>query len=576
MAGALVAGLTACSSSSSLVPGSQLVIGESYVASSINSDVASSAASEAVNAEIANLTTASFYSVDSTGALAPNLDFGTVEVVSQKPFTVKYLLTDKAVFSDGQKVSAADLLLSWAAATNQGGANFRSARLGNGLSQTVGVPKIGDGNKSLTITFSRPVADYKTAIKVAVPAHTLAQLAFAGDNLEASQADARVVSAIQNLQSTDLAALAKAYRFGYQLKADFKFTPQRAVASGAYVITDASSAGVTLKANSKNGAMAPARAETVKLVFYSSALSMVADLKAGKLDLATLAPSSTESNSSIADALKAGGSSVSASLQATNTVEALVFNQNPGSSFAASSFGIATKPAAIAKALSARTAFMNLVSTSKVQTLVGATQTIQDAKSFVFEPSSSFYQATIQDSGVLAYQFADDQKAYNTIHKLGSRVAVRVLFDTDNPRAQIEYSVLAEKASQVGFGLENVGVSDPTPALVSGEYDVFLAPTQLIGSPTLSLEEAFGKNSPTANDTAVQGLLSEFATATDAVSQAAALKKLDASLIASGYGLPLYQLPLTVASSKKLAKTPDLVGGSSLTAGYATWNLAAK
>jgi len=142
LAAALVAGLSACSSNSGLVAGSTIVVGESYVASSINSDVASSAASEAVNQELANLTNASFYSVDQNGTLVPNLDFGSVAVTSQQPFTVKYLLTGKAVFSDGAKVTAADLLLSWAAGTNLAGANFRSARLGNGLSQTNGTPKL--------------------------------------------------------------------------------------------------------------------------------------------------------------------------------------------------------------------------------------------------------------------------------------------------------------------------------------------------------------------------------------------------------------------------------------------------
>jgi len=123
---------------------------------------------------------------------------------------------------------------------------------------------------------------------------------------------------------------------------------------------------------------------------------------------------------------------------ATNAVEALVFNQNPGSSFAPNAYGAATSKSAQATALTVRTAFMQLLSTSKVQTLVGSSQTIQDAKSFVFEPSSNFYQASIQDSGVLSYQFADAEKAYNTIRKHGARVPVRVLFDTDNPRAQIE------------------------------------------------------------------------------------------------------------------------------------------
>jgi len=56
----------------------------------------------------------------------------------------------------------------------------------------------------LTIEFNRPVADYQTALVVAVPAHSLAQQTFGSENLENSQADTRVVDAIQNQKSTNL------------------------------------------------------------------------------------------------------------------------------------------------------------------------------------------------------------------------------------------------------------------------------------------------------------------------------------------------------------------------------------
>jgi peptide/nickel transport system substrate-binding protein len=315
------------------------------------------------------------------------------------------------------------------------------------------------------------------------------------------------------------------------------------------------------------------------MVLYSSPLSMVADLKSGKLDLASLAPTETESNADITEALKATSSvGVTTALVGTNAVEALIFNQSAGSSFATSSFGSKDSPVAAAKALSTRLAFENIVSVSKLQAFIRAIQPVQDAKSFVFTSDSSYYQSTIQDSGILAYQFADVQKAYNTMRKLHRSLPVRVLFDSKNQRAQIEYSALAERAHDVGFGLSNVSSSDPSAALLGGQYDVYLAPLAVLGGGGSNPEKALAAltSEKSVADSKIIDDLSKLATSTDAVTSASWLKKIDAELVATGFGLPLYQLPTIVATSKKFSKSPTLVDGSSLTAGYATWNLAAK
>ena len=577
VAALMLVGITSCSSSSGLVTGSSITVAELHSASSLNTDVASSAASEAVNAEIAHLTTASFYSVDQTGELIANPGFGSVSIIKSSPFTVKYLLTGGAKWSDSEQITATDLLLSWAAATNLGKAKFNSSRLGSGLSLANGVPTIGDKNLSLTIEFARPVADYKTVLTVAVAAHALAKVAFAGQNLDSKSGNDRVLNAIQTTNVADLKTLAKSYRLAYQLKSSFSLSTDLGITSGAYQIETASNLGLTLKANTSNVAMPSARVETIKLVFYSSPLAVVADLKAGQVDLASLAPTATDSSAAINTVLKATTSAgVTSTLTGTSSIETLVLNQAGGSSFANSSYGRSSSKTAGLKAFSVRQAFLSLVSTSKIQSLVGANQPVQDAKSFVFTPDSSYYQSSIQDSGVLAYQFADDQKAYNIVRKVGHRVEVRVLFDTNNPLAQIEYSTLAEKANEVGFALSNISTNDPNAVLQSGEYDVYLAPAIALGDSGTDLEQALASatGSQGAADAVIIDALTGFATATDAVSRAALTKKIDGELISTAYGLPLYQLPTIVASSKKFAKAPNLVDGSSLTAGYATWNLA--
>jgi ABC-type transport system substrate-binding protein len=372
-----------------------------------------------------------------------------------------------------------------------------------------------------------------------------------------------------------LSALAKAYRNAFKLTKSPLKNPELLVSAGPYVVTEASKNGLTLKVNSDNTWMPKGRCETISLVFYEDALSAVSAIKAGDIDLARLVPTSTNSYSSIATALKAS-KNINSSVVASSEIETVLFNQTSQSSFSSAAFGEPGSEPAVKAALEARQAFLGIISVSKIRALIGANQTIQDANSLVFAPESSYYQASIQDSGISGYQFADAQKSYNTLQKLGFRVPVRVLFDTANPRAQTEYSVLADLASQVGFSLSNVSTDNISDALKVGEYDVYLAPQRLLADQGVSLQKGFYFSKGFPSNSNLLKLMTEHGQATTAVEQALVLKKLDAELISQAYGFPLYQLPTVVASSKKLAKTPVSADGLSLTAGYADWNLASK
>jgi peptide/nickel transport system substrate-binding protein len=573
--GALVASLTACAASGGLVSGSSVVLGEIASVASLNSDIATYGAAAQTSSDIENLTVGSFYSVSPSGELVANPDFGSVTVETTEPFTVKYALTGKAKWSDSKQINASDLLLSWAAATNLAKANFHSARHGNGLSQTVGAPKVSDDSLSISITFNRPVADYKTALSLAVPAHSLAQLAFKSAKLDAKAADERVRAAILDTNASDLKALAKSYHRAYAIDANFALEPELAVSSGAYVITEMSGDGITLKANPQNAAMPSARAETIKIAYFSSALAMIDALKISKLDLATFTPSAGESSEAITAALKdAETKKVVSELVTGSNIESLVFNLAKGSSFSPAAYGSSSSASAAKKALQIRQAFLNLVPISKLRSLAGATQSVQASRSLAFTQGSAFYDATIQDNNSATYLFADTQKAFNTMRQLDERVDVRVLFDADDPLAQIEYGVLANQAESVGFRLSNVSLSDPSAALAAGEYDVFLGENAVLSAENLDLEQTLADAVSVAQSSNLSDLLVECAKANDQVARASALKKIDAELIGTAYGLPFYQAPVVTAISKKFAKNPISAGNVSLTAGYATWNLA--
>src|SRR6187402_2345230 len=71
--------------------------------------------STAANTSIVAATNSGFVYYDDTPELVRDASFGTVEVVSDEPFAVRYTVNDGITWSDGVAIDSADLLLAWAA-----------------------------------------------------------------------------------------------------------------------------------------------------------------------------------------------------------------------------------------------------------------------------------------------------------------------------------------------------------------------------------------------------------------------------------------------------------------------------
>ena len=127
---------------------------------------------------------------DDKSQLINNDAFGTCTVVSLDPLTIKYTIKDGVKWSDGVPVTAADLLLTWAA--ESGLYNTSEAQYddnGNllpskgvafdssspGLALVTSFPTIGDNNQSLTIKYSKFFVDYNINLAIGVPAHVVAE-----------------------------------------------------------------------------------------------------------------------------------------------------------------------------------------------------------------------------------------------------------------------------------------------------------------------------------------------------------------------------------------------------------------
>jgi peptide/nickel transport system substrate-binding protein len=110
----------------------------------------------------------------------------SVTVTSKSPMTVQWKVRKEAVWSDGQPIDCKDFYLKWFAATSKAKVNGSSGDQGVAFDSTptgynqVDKLECGDGNKTITTTFSKPFADYRSLFSIIgndglLPAHVLEQ-----------------------------------------------------------------------------------------------------------------------------------------------------------------------------------------------------------------------------------------------------------------------------------------------------------------------------------------------------------------------------------------------------------------
>jgi peptide/nickel transport system substrate-binding protein len=569
----LVGLLTGCSSPNAIVAGTTISIGELGSISNLNTDIASDSVGQSLNAELANLTTASFYVADANGQLVANESFGTVKLVSKSPFTVEYSLTENAKWSDGQTVDASDLLLSWAAASDNTKAGFHSSRASGGLNQSTGLPKVTSDQKSIRVTYDSAVADWKTALTVPVAAHLVGQVAFKSENLDSTAAKARVLKAIQTSSAADLRSLASAYRSAFKISASAPESAQ--VSAGAYRFEKSlGSNGIQLRANPNFTWGATPKVETVLIKLYFDSAAQLEALSSGDIDIASPSENAGFKNLDIANALAAMKSSgVDYKIVSSSAIEQIVLNFGEKSFFSSNNFnGDTLKPTAL------KDAFLKMVPRSKILAAASSELSVRQADSFVYPSNSNYYTAVTQANGSASFRFQEAELAREIVRDTkpkDGRYSVRVLFDSSNPQAQIEFGLLDERASIVGFKLENISTSDIAPLIKSGEYDVLITDAPLLGLQDAGSSNLLSSNATGVVDKVTLDLFSSAVAQSDAFKQAEIFQKLDTALFSTHFGLPLYQVPSIVAYNTRISGFTPAPFGRSATWGYWTWSVAA-
>lgn len=557
--------LAGCTPVSSLVPGSTISIGMLNSLDSFNADLPTSPTAQQANSDLANLIRPSFYSLDATGKLVANAGFGSVKVVSRSPFVVAYKLTGKAKWSDGQQVTAADLMLSWLAARDPLQAGFVSVARSTGLQFTSSIPSVSGDGLTLTISYDHPVADWRTDLQVSAAAHSVAMRAFdlAGNAKAASE---RFLTSVATSNIDDERLLATHYSNAYRFNELNQNNESLKLSAGAYdIVSFKVGESITLKANPQFSWGHAATVETVNLRLFSDATSILAAMQTKSVDLAALSESGLATIASLASIAKSNSDSYA--VTASNDIEAVLINYGSASVFSATAGESATV---------LRNAMLDMIPRAKIQTALGTESPVIDARSWVYSNASDYYEPFVQSNGSTNYMIQQAELAAESVAEVSvaKPVQVRVLYDSDNPRAKQEFDLLGQYATSVGFAMIDVSSKEPNDVVTTGEFDLYIATIPLAGE-VGGNPYWFGANPITGfTDSKVSDLLVQYGSKSKALDQISVLKDLDAALYSAGFGLPLYQVPSLLVYSKRVKATVPAPHGGSATYGYWNWQLA--
>jgi peptide/nickel transport system substrate-binding protein len=550
-----------------IVEGSSISVGWNQGFYSANSSTTNGNAS--ANANILYMANSGFNYYDSESSLIKNEQFGTYELVSEDPLTVKYTVNSGVKWSDGAAVDASDMLLSWVAnscllnnvepildeetgeVTNQdeldSGVFFDSASCGGNLGEVTQTPVISDGGRSVTLVYDSQIVDWELQFGIGVSAHVTTQVAFPDEELTDEAAKQKLIDAINNKDLAVLAPISKAWSTAYDMT-DYPENTDLLVSNGAYVVTGlVADQSVTLTANPEYSWGPSPKVETITVRIISEPLAAVQALANGEVDL--ISPQAT---ADILDALKEYEDFIEVVGGGEAVYEHMDLTFDNGGPFDPATYG---DDAEVAQKV--RAAFLKSIPRDQiVETLINPIN--PDAtvmNSFTQLPGYPWYDDIVAANGSADYAY-DPEGALALLEEAGvsTPVDVKMLFSSTNPRRANQYVLIQEAAAEAGFNV--IDASSPTWSsdLGSGTYDVSLfawvSTSTAVSGSELNFITGGGNNFQGYGNAEVDALYKSLSTEFDPEVQKELLTQIETLLWADAIGTTIFQHPGVTAYNK--------------------------
>ncbi|MFT4215252.1 MAG: hypothetical protein QM622_10820 [Microbacterium sp.] len=542
------AALAACSPSvpATVVTGTRVVMGWTGELTSLNA----LADPTPGNLEVAAATRDGFGErVD--GEFVADESFGTVSIVGDDPFVVRYDLAEPS-WSDGTPVDAADLLLGWAWAAGLLADADGAVSAGD---QTVA--EVDEFARSIEVVFGRPTSAWQTAVTAQVPAHVVGGLAFGiEDPMEAKQA---VIRAIQERDAARLAAIAEAWNDGFAVDEGSDIAGELLLASGPYrvdgVSWTAEGQSVRLIPNEQYRGAATAQIAAVDLVpAGEDPLSSLGD----GLDIVRVTP--TAENFAVVHRLERRDTVVE------TTDDGTVWS-------------VLLRSEGVFAGHAARSAFLRTVPVNDMIDRGAGPWASAYTKttSMVSAPGSSAYDIVVEDSGFTAAlgTAPEDAEAEREVAGVGSGTPVCVLYDRDSPFASGAFAALRDVAAEAGWEVADCGSDDFDGAVGQDQWDAVITAVPVPSTPA-QLAAQWGSDGEASlvaqTDTDRDALIAELAQTTDVYTARELYAQIEATIVRAAVARPLAMDPVVTLVAPDVDGVVVRGGATApLTAGIAQW-----
>jgi len=479
-----------------------------------------------------------FQYIDNNFKIVHDDKFGKFEKTSDDPLTVKYTLNKDDKWSDGEPITADDMVLAWAMASGyydsatldadgkvtKGTQYFTIAGSTAGVDATA-FPTVGDDNTSITLKYSTPYVDWELVNPIAQPAHIVAKKAGLSSAADLTKLLKGLPKGDKDNPAAPDATLKKAADFvntGYDITA-FPTDKDLLVSSGPfYVSAWTPGQSITMSKNKYYAGGLKPNVDKIVFRIIPDANAQVTALQNGEVDVIN-----PQASADTLTALKA----TSAKVLTGDQVSYDHLDLNFGSD--------------VFKDAKVREAFLKTIPRQQIldSIVTPVNPKAEVLNSQIWLPSQDDYAASVKQNGSEKFDKVDIEGAKALLG--GATPSVRILYNTNNPNRVDEFQAIQASAAKAGIKVVDAGSPDWSTLLPGGNYDASLFGWISPGAGTTQIPQLFSTagggnyNRYTGtNDIAIKTQ-----TTLDKDELVKLEQQIDKQTFSDGYGLPLFQLP---------------------------------
>lgn len=497
------------------------------------------------------MTRSSFWQLAPDGSLTPNPLMGHYEVVAQDPLTVEYTINDDAVWSDGEPIGYADVLLDWAARsgtlqTAEGEPLFDSVRIFDGQPSA---PEGEVGEQTFTLAYQEPTGQWERGIEALLPAHVAAE--------QGGLSVDELVEAIRTEDVDALGPVAEFWNTGWQYSADSPVPEESLIpSSGPYQVAERDGSSLILERNERYWGPAPHLDQIVLRTLDPSEHAQA--LINGEVDIVKpQALLDVYEQLSTADGISVLTGDQFAYVHADFRMDSPVFQSRE-----------------------TRQAFAHCIPRQEIVDRLIApvqpdSQVLDLRELYPFQPE---YEAVLGEVPSAAeYAETDVEKAASLLERSGPEdPEVTIVLPDGDKRLAEAAALIAESCGHAGFSVE----WEPVPSIgdrISGEaWDIALfewASAGQLGASQYLYGTAQPGNFAGYSDPDVDQLLAELGVSTDRGQMLHQQGQLEEALWADMVTMPLYAQPQIVAVRDRVHGVQLHAWPAGLTTDAASWSL---